>query len=158
MNQKNQVIKTLEVIEKYLNNKSLVEKDLLILVNDVYNSIIEDYRKKYLKSTIKYTVEDCEDLADVIIDLSNILIVTVLRHYSLDTTSVPYEMTNERMLKMKKHISRRLLSKKDDILSNELSSCFFTFSYFQSISNAFKHRKSVLSEQNKTKSTKRKNG
>ena len=146
MNQKNQVIKTLEVIEKYFNKKSLTEKDLLLLINDVHYSIIEDYRKKFIKSTTKLTFEDYEDFSDVIIDLANILIVSVLRTHSLDTTSSPYELPEEKNRKLKKYLSRRLMSKKDDSVGNELYSCLFTFSYMSSIKNAVQHRKLVLSE------------
>ena len=152
MNQKNQVIKTLEVMEKYFNKKSLTEKDLILLINDVYNSIIDGYRKKFIISTATFIVEECDDFADFIIDLSEMLIVSVLRMYSLDTTSCPYEVPKEKMQKLKKYLAKLLLSKKDNIVTNEMYSCLFTISYLQSIRNAIKNRKTVLSEKKKKKS------
>lgn len=149
MKNKNQVIKTLELIKKYSDKKNPAEMDLMLLVNDVYNSLIDDYRKKFLKSTIKLTIEECDNLSDWIIDLSDILISSVIRTYSLDTTSTPYELPQDKISKLKKHFSKFLIYKKDDVITTEISSCLFTVSYFTPIKKAIENRKLALSKKKK---------
>lgn len=149
METRNRLIKTLEVIKKYFDKKILTEVDMMLLVNDVYNSIIENYRKKLLKSKTIFTIEDYEDISDAIIDLSNILIVSVLRTYSLDTSSAIYELSEDKIRRIKKHLSKCLISKKDDVVVSEILSCLFNFYYFMPIRNAINHRKLILSEKKK---------
>lgn len=149
MKEKNQIIKTLELIKKYSDKNNPNEMDLMLLVNDVYNSLIDGYRKKIAKSTIKFTIEECEDLSDWIIDLSDILIASVIRIYSLDTTSSPYELPRDKIISLKRHFSKLLISQKNDAIATEISSCLFTVSYFTPIKKAMQNRKNVLDAKKK---------
>lgn len=158
MKPKNQIIRVLDVVKKHFDKKNVTSSDMMLLVNDIYFLIIDDSIKKFAKSTTKLSFEDYEDYADIIIDLSNIIVLSGIRCYSLDTTSAPYELPHEKMLRLKKHLSRILASKKDNLIGNEIYSWLFNFAYLQSINNASKNRKSVLSEQKKSTPTKEKNG
>lgn len=147
----NQVSKILNTIKKRTDKRDITESDIIFLINEVHVLITEDCRKKLLKSNAKYTIEDYENYADMIVDLSDMVVLSILRTYSLDTSSISYKISDETLKKLKRYLSGVLSSKKENA-STEIYSWLFFFSYLIPVKNATKNRKEVLLERSKKKS------
>ena len=151
MKKENQISKIFSVIQKYFDGTNITEYNLVSLINEIYFLIVEDSRIKIILSKNKLTTQDYEDCADTIIDLSGIIISSILKCYALDVTFMPYELSHEKEHKLKKHFSKILFSKTKNNIGSEIFSWLFVFSHLPSINNAIKNRKLVLAQKKKSK-------
>ena len=102
----------------------------------------------------KMTYEDYEDTADFIIDLVDMALVFGIRWISLDTTDAPYEVPKDKVLKLKKHLTRLLVRMNKKFPMGLLLLIAILAAYGTPLRKGLEHRKLVLSEKAKKKKEK----
>lgn len=139
------------ILQDYESKKNPTQMDLILLTEEAFDKVILKWQNLF-DEIPNPTYEDAEDVSDFIIDLCDMLLVFVIRKHSLDTTDAPYEVPREKLLKLKKHFTRILISKgKRGGLNNELISLSFLVAYLTPIRKSDEHRKLVLAEKTNLK-------
>lgn len=94
----------------------------------------------------KLSVEDFEDMADFIIDLVDMGMLFGLRMYSQDISDAEYKVPEEKLKKLKKHLSRILMRVGKKFPMGMLLILGILAAYATPMRKAHEHRKKVLAE------------
>lgn len=116
---------------------------------------VEDIRKRLDKEekdeVSNMSVEDFEDMADFIIDLVDMGLIFGIRWYSQDISDAEYKVPEEKLKKLKKHLSRILMRVGKKFPMGMLLVLGVLAAYATPIRKAHEHRKKVLAEKTRKK-------
>lgn len=99
----------------------------------------------------KLSVEDFEDAADFIIDIVDMSLVFVIRWYSQDISDAEYKVPEEKLKKLKKHLSRLLMRMGKKFPMGVLFLLGVLAAYATPVRKAHEHRKKVMAEKTRKK-------
>lgn len=99
----------------------------------------------------KLSVEDFEDMADFIIDLIDMGLLFGIRWYSQDISDAEYKVPEEKLKKLKKHLSRLLMRVGKKFPMGILFALGILAAYATPMRKAHEHRKKVVSEKTRKK-------
>jgi len=99
----------------------------------------------------KLSVEDFEDMADFIIDLVDMGLLFGIRWYSQDISDAEYKVPEEKLKKLKKHLSRLLMRVGKKFPMGMLLILGIIAAYATPMRKAHEHRKKVISEKTRKK-------
>jgi uncharacterized protein (DUF2164 family) len=99
----------------------------------------------------KLSVEDFEDMADFIIDLIDMGILFGIRWYSQDISDAEYKVPEEKLKKLKKHLSRLLMRVGKKFPMGILFALGILAAYATPMRKAHEHRKKVTAEKTRKK-------
>ena len=99
----------------------------------------------------KLSVEDFEDAADFIIDLIDMSLLFAVRWYSQDISDAEYKVPEEKLKKLKKHLSRLLMRVGKKFPMGILFVLGILAAYATPIRKAHEHRKKVQAEKTRKK-------
>lgn len=136
----------LEKINEYRNVEIVSENQVLTTISDISSIIIEGWIDKIISDNKRATVEDYNDLADLLVETIDIAAITVLRNYSLDSSDSPYKISVDKLLNLKKQMSKVLMLTQKNSLTNEFFLSAITISYITPLRKATKNREIVLSK------------
>lgn len=120
------------------------------------NETVEDIRKRLeteeKEEVGKLSVEDFEDAADFIIDLIDMALLFGIRWYSNDISDAEYKVPEEKLKKLKKHLSRLIMRVGKKFPMGILFVLGILAAYATPIRKAHEHRKKVMAEKTRKKS------
>lgn len=140
--------KILEKINNYRNVEIISEDQVITAISDVSHVIIDTWINKIISDNKKATIEDYQDLADLLVETIDLAATTILRSYSLDNMDAPYRISQDKLCKLKNKMTKVLMLTQKDSLTNELFLSAITISYITPLRKATKNREEVL--KNKT--------
>lgn len=112
---------------------------------------VEQIRAKLIKEeeaeVQKMTVEDFEDIADLIMDIFDTVAIFGLRWYAQDDIDSPYQIPVERMKKLKHRLSRLLMRMQAKIPMGFLFFAGLVMAYATPARKAHAHRKEKMARQ-----------
>lgn len=116
---------------------------------------VEDIRKRLeveeKEEVGKLSVEDFEDAADFVIDLIDMALIFGIRWYSNDISDAEYKVPEEKLKKLKKHLSRLLMRMGKKFPMGILFILGILAAYATPIRKAHEHRKKVQAEKTRKK-------
>ena len=114
------------------------------------NETVEDIRRRLeveeKEEVSKLSVEDFEDAAEFIIDVLDMSLVFVIRWYSQDISDAEYKVPEEKLKKLKKHLSRLLMRMGKKFPMGMLFILGVLAAYATPVRKAYSHRKNVQAE------------
>lgn len=102
--------------------------------------------KEASEEASKMTPEDFEDAADFIIDLIDMVLMFGIRWYSLDISDAEYKVPEEKLKKLKKHLSRLLMKVGKKFPLGMIFILTIVAAYATPVRKAYEHRKKVQQE------------
>lgn len=130
----------LDEYEKIENPTSI---DVLKIISKIYDELI-DKRILSLELSSDTTTEDMDDISDFIIDLSDMIVVFIIRRYSKDVSDAPYQISREKISKLRKYLCRIVYKREKKSILIEFFRILFITSYADSVSKASDYRKLIL--------------
>jgi len=122
------------------------------------NETVEDIRARLAveekEEVGKLSVEDFEDAADFIIDLIDMALLFGVRWYSQDISDAEYKVPEDKLKKLKKHLSRLLMRMGKKFPMGILFVLGILAAYATPIRKAHEHRKKVMAEKTRKKISK----
>ena len=116
---------------------------------------VEDIRKRLeveeKEEVSKLSVEDFEDAADFIIDIVDMSLIFVIRWYSQDISDAEYKVPEEKLKKLKRHLSRLLMRMGKKFPMGMLFILGVLAAYATPVRKAHEHRKKVQAEKGRKK-------
>lgn len=143
----NSLSRIFDTFKKYEAQETISELDMLSLINKAYLLLVEDSAKRFTQNVTSITNEDCCDFADISVDFSSMIITSMIREYSLDVSDAPYIVPEQKIMKLKKHLSR-VVQRQGEFATEmyEMLALAFVVANWTPLRKATENRTKVLAE------------
>lgn len=140
------ISKTIEITKSFQDKNDMTELDMAALTNGIYEVIDQRITQLLSERSEQLSVEEYEDFADLIISLADLQIIGFLKQYAMDCAEAPYLLSQDKLNKLKRNYTKKIMLGKPNALINELSSMIFSIIYIPSFMKAKQHREKELSK------------
>lgn len=111
------------------------------------DEIRDKMKKEEEEEAKKLSVEDFEDIADLIMDIFDTVAIFAIRWYAQDDIDGPYQIPTDRMKKLKHRLSRLLMRMQAKIPMGFLFFAGLLMAYATPVRKAHAHRKEKMARQ-----------